>query len=160
MDLAELKKKQNRPRHAGGEEKDKDKGDLIKARLGTYFQRYNKYSRKAKKKLKALKGGVYDDSSSAKSKVLEDDAKHHPEYFKQQLENADVSRFRFERYSRIDDAILKALLTPMQDVVHALIDCKVADEAPITEETLQLSEAGTAALAALRAFNWSYSIES
>lgn len=71
-----------------------------------------------------------------------------------------MSRFRFERYSRIDDAILKALLTPMQDVVHALIDCKVADEAPITEEALQLSEAGAAALAALREFNWSYSIES
>ena len=83
MDLAQHKKKQSRPRHAGGEEKDaQDKGDLIKARLGTYFQRYNKYSRKAKKKLKALKGGAYDDSSSAKSKALDDDAKHHPEYFK------------------------------------------------------------------------------
>lgn len=93
-------------------EKEPDKKeDLIKARMGTYFQRYNKYTRKAKRKYKAFKTGQkYEDLSSVTSKsFLKTDAQFHPEFFKQQLEKIDISQFRFERYSLITDEIIQAL---------------------------------------------------
>ena len=45
--------------------------DLIKQRMGSYFQRYNKYKRKAKRKMKKLKDKNYEESQSAASKDLD-----------------------------------------------------------------------------------------
>lgn len=48
----------------------------------------------------------------------------------------------------------------MKKVVHSLIDCKIMDEAPITQEVLDMSELDNSALDDLRKFNWSYEISS
>lgn len=77
-----------------------------------------------------------------------------------QLEKEDVARFGFERYSRISEELIAALLPPIQRSVHALIDCEAKDEDPVDEEALGLSEADAAVLTDLKAFNWSYEIRS
>jgi len=74
------------------------------------------------------------------------------------LRKQNIKKYRFERYSRIDENLFSNLTPALKSTIKALVDCKVKDIEPITDDVLDMAETDANILTELRKFNWSYKI--